>query len=118
MRPEPWRGAPVVAALVLAGLTAHAAAQPLAPGCAEEARLRSLNGDRATELTVVNAGKAERLMFWLDYEGRRVLYRRIAPGMSLTQPTFASHPWVIADGDGRCRRIVVSSPEAMRVEID
>jgi len=36
-------------------------------------------------------------VFWLDYNGNRVLYATLGPGQSFIQQTFLTHPWVIAD---------------------
>lgn len=36
-------------------------------------------------------------VFWLDYNGNRVLYATLSPGQSYVQQTFLTHPWVIAD---------------------
>jgi len=36
-------------------------------------------------------------VFWLDYNGNRVLYATLVPGQSFIQQTFLTHPWVIAD---------------------
>jgi putative Ig domain-containing protein/galactose oxidase-like protein/Kelch motif protein len=36
-------------------------------------------------------------IFWLDYNGNRVLYTTLGPGQSFIQQTFLTHPWVIAD---------------------
>lgn len=41
---------------------------------------------------------AQPTIFWLDYNGQRVLYNTLAPGQSYVQQTFLTHPWVIADG--------------------
>lgn len=41
-------------------------------------------------------------LFWLDYNGRRQPYLTLAPGETGVQPTFFSHPWLVADMSGRC----------------
>jgi hypothetical protein len=46
---------------------------------------------------VNNSASLSFQVFWLDYNGNRVLYATLSPGQSLIQQTFLTHPWVIAD---------------------
>eukprot|EP01099_Mayorella_cantabrigiensis_P008267 TRINITY_DN7672_c0_g1_i1.p1 TRINITY_DN7672_c0_g1~~TRINITY_DN7672_c0_g1_i1.p1 ORF type:complete len:123 (-),score=15.14 TRINITY_DN7672_c0_g1_i1:89-433(-) len=33
-------------------------------------------------------------VFWLDFSGREVFYKRLKPGEQYRQQTYLSHPWV------------------------
>ncbi len=52
-------------------------------------------------------------VFWLDYNGNRVLYATLSPGQSFVQQTFLTHPWVIADTSpaAACQQIYLPLPE-------
>ncbi|CAN0370098.1 unnamed protein product, partial [Ectocarpus sp. 13 AM-2016] len=36
---------------------------------------------------------------WIDYDGRRVPRRSLAPGACYFERSFATHPWVIQHSD-------------------
>jgi len=52
-------------------------------------------------------------VFWLDYNGNRVLYATLSPGQSFVRQTFLTHPWVIADTSpaAACQQIYLPLPE-------
>jgi hypothetical protein len=63
-------------------------------------RPRSLNGDVAITVRFRNrTGQAVRV-YWLDYQGNRVLYKTLQPGEGYDQPTYLTHPWVFTDLQG------------------
>jgi hypothetical protein len=70
--------------------------------CAEEARLASQRTNIETRLIFRNASSRPVQLFWLDYDGRRRPHLSLAPGETGVQPTFFSHPWLVADSSGRC----------------
>jgi hypothetical protein len=39
-------------------------------------------------------------IYWLDYNGQRFFYQSLGPGLSYVQPTYETHPWLIADSSG------------------
>lgn len=75
--------------------------------CAAEQQLRSLAGRDAVTLTVRNLRSSAVQAFWLDYGGARVFYKQLEAGQSHTQPTYATHPWVITDSNGNCITVFV-----------
>ena len=79
---------------------------PVAEGNAPRASLR--NGGE-TELTFVNKTSGEVELFWLDGEGQRRSYGKVAPGQQHVQHTFAGHVWEIVGQDGK--RIAVFEAE-------
>ncbi len=62
---------------------------------------RSTNGGRDTSITFVNNTNESVKMFWVDTEGNRHPYDRLAPGGTAAQHTFAGHVWVAVGHDGR-----------------
>lgn len=80
-------------------------------GCAQEDHLRSMNGAVSTQVTFVNHSGVPIRTYWLNYEGKRVFYREIAPGASYVQQTYVTHPWVITnDRSGHC--IAIYQPQS------
>lgn len=70
--------------------------------CAEEPRLVSQRTNIETRLIFRNASLRPVQLFWLDYDGRRQPHLSLGPGETGVQPTFFSHPWLVADTSGRC----------------
>jgi hypothetical protein len=78
------------------------------PSCAREPDLKSITGKQAKDVTFVNRLGIAVQTLWLDYQGKRVFYRQIAPGGSYSQATWVSHPWIVADLQGTCLLLVVT----------
>jgi hypothetical protein len=74
--------------------------------CEKESKLRSIEGVTAVEFTLTNHSTNAIVLYWLNYEGKRVKYEEVAPGKQVKQPTFLTHPWVVTDMKGRCIRIL------------
>ncbi|MCC6731178.1 MAG: DPP IV N-terminal domain-containing protein [Chthonomonadales bacterium] len=53
-----------------------------------------------TSITFVNRTPREALVLWIDSEGARRPYGRLAPGERRDQHTFAGHVWLVTDPDG------------------
>ena len=70
--------------------------------CDAEPTMRSLTSENATEVRFVNTRVGPIRLYWLDFEGHRQLYSTLASGQSLTQPTYATHPWVVTDENAVC----------------
>jgi hypothetical protein len=63
----------------------------------EEKDLKSETGDVKARITFVNRSKQPVKVYWLDYHGQRVLYKKLKPSESYTQDTYMTHPWLITD---------------------
>jgi hypothetical protein len=70
---------------------------PLA-NCDDE-QLRSLEGSVQTYIRFDNYLSEAVNLYWLNYEGVRVLYASLQPGRSLLQQTYVTHPWVVTKKD-------------------
>jgi hypothetical protein len=79
--------------------------------CHEQSQLRSLGSKRKTMITFF-AGQTDDMfkIYWLDYDGEKVLYNTLNAEMSWTAETYPSHPWVVyrvsEDGTETCHSIV------------
>jgi len=63
-------------------------------------RASSRNGAE-TEIRFVNRTQGEVELFWLDRQGQRQSYGKLAAGARRAQHTFAGHVWLIVDADGK-----------------
>jgi hypothetical protein len=80
--------------------------------CDDEADLRSIDGIRPITITFASYAPAGVSIYWINYAGQRQLYRRLDPMQSYTQPTYATHPWIVVDDDGGCHGLYVVSDAA------
>jgi len=75
-----------------------------------EPTLRSTGNGPSTLVAFVNDRSEPVIVSWLDPNGQRVEYQRLAPGASYVQPTYVGHPWVVSTADGTA--IAVFQPVA------
>ena len=77
-----------------------------APDCSQEASLRSIESRKETSYRITNKTTETLTVYWLDYGGLRKKWFDLRSGASvLQQVTYLTHPWLVADQTGRCRRI-------------
>lgn len=90
---------------------------PLADAsCAAESGSRSVNSNTPTTFTITNRTSVTLTLFWLNFQGQRVKYFDLAPGMTQSQGTFVTHPWVVADPKGGCLRLfLVTDPSHITI---
>ena len=74
--------------------------------CEKESKLRSKEGVTPVEFTLTNRSKNKIVLYWLNYEGKRIKYEEVIPGDQVKQPTFLTHPWVVTNTQGQCVRIL------------
>jgi len=53
-------------------------------------------------LTVRNVLDEPVELYWIDFQSKRKLIRKISPGDRYTEPTFIGHQWLVEDPTGRC----------------
>lgn len=78
---------------------------------------RSLTSAVATEITFVNRGAHPVDVYWLDYAGERKHYQRLGAGEDYVQPTFLTHPWLVADENGTVLGVYLPTEQPRTVEI-
>ncbi|TAL79963.1 MAG: hypothetical protein EPN75_08720 [Beijerinckiaceae bacterium] len=76
--------------------------------CQTEGQVRSMQGSTPASIIFSNGTDLDLVVYWLDYNGKRVFYKSLRPGEAYTQKTFLTHPWLIAGSTGACKLIVVS----------
>lgn len=89
---------------------------PVAPttfgelSCDQEGKLKSGTGKSINVTFANNTGKNIKI-YWLDFNGKRVAYNKnLLDKATFTQQTFITHPWLIADSDDKCIKIL--APDA------
>jgi outer membrane lipoprotein-sorting protein len=87
----------LAAALAVLAGSAQAESELSDVGCAEEARLRSVDSAMATEVIFFNQSGAVIRTYWLDFQGQRKFRAEIPPGGSFVQQTYVNHPWLITN---------------------
>lgn len=81
--------------------------------------LRSMEGRVEAVIDFENQAREPLLIYWIDYEGKEVLYRELAPGQSYRQSTFVTHPWRIrVKTNGGAVKTVVAESTPQRVVIE
>jgi len=93
----------LVAVALAAGLTGAAApAAAVTETCDKVDGAHSVSYDLGAVLTIVNYLDHPVLIYWLNYQGNRVLYRTLGPGDGYPQKTFFTHVWLATTEDGSC----------------
>ena len=96
------------------------AAGPIVPdsSCADEGSYKSLQGDMPAQLQVFNKSPQTVKVWWLDYNGKRLLYQQLPPFTYYVQPTWLTHPWVITNVGGQCYRFLVMTSQLQSVTVE
>lgn len=105
----------IVLAFAMSLVGSAAMAQDIA--CSDEARTKSVQAGAEITLTFINTGETPIELNWLNYEGEREYFTRLYPGWKHAQRTYATHPWLLADDDGNCLRILVAPEVSTTMEI-
>jgi hypothetical protein len=78
-----------------------------ASNCSEEGTIKSATGP-ATKIAFKNDTAAEISIYWLNAQGTRQLYKKLAAGQTHNQSTYVTHPWLIANAQDACIGIYTS----------
>lgn len=75
-------------------------------GCQQESSLKSLNSDVGSFLRFTNSTDKPVTLYWINYEGKRDpnkdQQQTLKPGESAVRFTYLTHPFLIADANGKC----------------
>lgn len=85
--------------------------------CSERKGLRSKNSKQATKITFINLSGSDRLLKWIDFNGKLQDYGRLNAGHQVTMDTYRTHPWVIATGAGDCTQVFLPAAQHLTVEL-
>ena len=62
--------------------------------------LKSTADNISLQLRVSNNRNEAVYWWWVDYSGNPVFYATINSGSTIIQPTYGTHPWLVADANG------------------
>jgi hypothetical protein len=105
--------------LLLAALTT--AVLPLAADTrhpAEEAGITSGDSEFETKVTFSNHSQKTIRVYWLNFEGERVLYHTLNPGEEAEQLTFLMHPWLITDEEDNAGQLYFPDAQPRKIDIE
>jgi hypothetical protein len=98
-------------------LATDARPAPMA-SCASKGQLKSLNALHPTAIRFVNSTKQIRVVYWLNYSGKRTVYKILAPGKTYAvSRTYLTHPWLIANSTGECLNVYMPVAGGSRVTL-
>lgn len=80
-----------------------------ASNCSEEGTIKSATG-ASTYVMFKNKTDAQISIYWLNAQGKRTLYKKLAAGESHNQQTYVTHPWLIANAQDHC--VGIYTPES------
>ncbi len=95
------------------------AAAPAAPAAPQSAELgegscstpvKSTDASQAATIVFANQTAGTVYGFWIDYSGTPQQWFSLAPGETLAQETYVTHPWAITNAAGSCMAIYVAVP--------
>ena len=75
--------------------------------CSTEGQLKSSQSTDATQVEIKNDYAADIKLYWINFAGKRTLYRTLKKGQSYSQSTFVAHSWVMTTVDDQCLAIFV-----------
>ena len=79
--------------------------------------LKSIANDIFLQLRVNNNRNEVVYWWWVDYSGNPVFYATINRGSAITQGTYGTHPWLVADANGDLISSVVPYKSNMELTI-
>lgn len=86
---------------------------PPPQSCDAEASYASQPSNESTGITFVNHGENPVKVYWLNFQGGRVLYKSLPPGGGYTQQTFIGHNWIVTTSTEQCIGIFATAPPPM-----
>jgi hypothetical protein len=84
---------------------------------AEQAEIKSVNGNVGTSLAFINRGCQTIKVYWLDYEGNRVLYKTLKSQEGYSVNTYLTHPWLITNESDKAWYVYYADAQPRTIEI-
>lgn len=101
-----WEDRPVMADEPVS-LSSGAAPGTATAACTSDAARRSRSSQEAAQLVLRNRTPHRIELLWLNFQGQPRSYARLEPGALHVQSTYLTHPWLIADSEGKCLAVVM-----------
>jgi len=102
-----------------ASLGSPAGSTPATPmSCDQERNLRSQATTDSTEISFTNRSPETRRIYWLNFDGVRVLYASLASGQTVDLQTYMTHPWLVANDADECKAIYMPTTSPREVDLN
>jgi hypothetical protein len=103
----------VVSTMAAVGAQAAPSATGAAANFCATTKRKSVVGKTPAQITFVNRAGETVSVYWLNYSGQRVFYRKLLDGKRYTQRTYLTHPWLVLDPRGKCVASIVARSPSM-----
>ena len=107
----------LVSALITSGAQAAPSSTAVAANVCPTTKGKSKVGTTHAQVTFLNQTGKTVSVYWLDYKGKRVLYKKLLPGKRYTQQTYLTHPWLVLGPSGKCVAFLVTNSQLQMVVI-
>ena len=85
----------------------------------EKKGARSLRSERESRITFINKSGQTVKIYWLDFDGERVLYQTLKHGEKYElQRTYLTHPWLVTDKKDQAWEVHLPKPNGSTVVIE
>ena len=111
---RPRLSAVVATAFLFAGLPTGFGGSPHP---AEVTGLKSGDSNMPAQITFANRSARTIKVYWLDWTGKRVLYKTLKGGKEYLQLTFLHHPWLITDEDDNAWYLFYADGQPRRIDV-
>lgn len=95
------------AVVALAAFACFAAGAPSSAkaqvGCCHHATRRSVESKQLVDVRFVNDTNRVQTIYWVDFDGKRRPFKKLLPGQTFEQQSYATHVWVAEASDGTTR---------------
>ena len=86
--------------------------------CDQEKNLRSQAATDSTEISFRNRSSQTRRIYWLNFDGARVLYASLTPGQTINFQTYMTHPWLVTNDADECQAIYLPTTSPHEVDLN
>ena len=102
-----------------ASVASSAVSTPATPmSCDQEKNLRSQATTDSTQISFINRSPETRRIYWLNFDGARVLYASLTPGQTVNLQTYMTHPWLVANDVDTCKAIYLPTTSPREVDLN
>ena len=105
------------AALITAGAHAATSSTAAAVNVCPTTKGKSKVGTVHAQVNFVNQTGKTVSVYWLNYSGKRVFYKKLLAGKRYSQPTYLTHPWLVLDPSGKCVAYLVTNSQLQTLVI-
>ena len=102
-----------------ASVGSSAVSTPATPmSCDQEKNLRSQATTDLTQISFINRSPETLRIYWLNFDGARVLYASLTPGQTVNLQTYMTHPWLVANDADTCKAIYLPTTSPREVDLN